>query len=277
MKKISYLILIISVILFCLGCQENSSEPVNPKFENKIRVTGQIFSNAPTSLLDTVKVMLIGEITYSDTTDNQGFFEFLIEKQGTFHLIINSESFIQFDSVLVISSDTSVSVNLIPILYDYFPLNIGNSWEFTYTLRDICDGDNVYIDGIENWEIIDLEETSNDSIIYSCRRNLDGIKIDARGPDDPDTSVVKITDEFTIVEDEEHNIIINHPSFNSGILLPRYYTKDFPDEILYESTEGFVFIYRYKKQIGLTFWQQTTGSGHCNTTTTWSLSDFFIP
>jgi hypothetical protein len=275
--KIILLTLLVSAILLHYGCQENSSEPNNLNFENKIKVTGQIFSNGPTSLLNNVKIMLIGEITYSDTTDNQGFFEFLIEKQGTLHLIVNCERFKQFDSVLVIRSDTSVAVNLISILNDYFPLNIGNSWEFTYSLRNICGGDNVYIDGIENWEIIDLEETSNDSIIYNCKRNLDGIKIDSRGPDNPDTSVVNISNEFTIVEDEEQNILINHPSFKSGILLPRYYTKDFPDEILYESIDGFVFIYRYKKQIGLTFWQQTTGSGHCHTTITWSLNGSLIP
>lgn len=277
MKKIILLTLIISVILFYFGCQENSSEPENINQEESIKVTGQIVSNVSTSLLDSIKIILAGEITYSDTTDSQGFFEFLIAEQGSFHLIINSDGFRQLDSVLVIISDTSLIVNLQPILYDYFPLNIGNIWKFTYNLRNICSGDNVYIDGIESWEITDLEEVSNDSIIYKCLRNLNGIKIDARGPDTPDTSTVNISDEFIIVEDEEQNIHINHPIFKSDVLLPRYYTNDFPDEILYESTDGFVFIYRYQKQIGLTLWQQTTGSGHCNTTTTWSLIDSFIP
>jgi hypothetical protein len=276
MKKIILLNFFVSVILFCFGCQENSSEPESIILEESIKVTGQIISNNSTSSLDSIKIMLVGEITYSDTTDNQGFFEFLIEGQDTFHLIVNSEGFKQFDSVFVIISDTSITIDLQPILYDYFPLNIGNSWEFTYNLRDICSGDNIYVDGIETWEITDLEEASNDSIIYKCKRYLNGIKIDARGPDTPDTSAVNISDDFIIVEDEEQNILINHPNFKSDVLLPRFYTKDFPDEILYESTEGFIFIYRYKKQIGLTFWQQTTGSGHCNTTITWSLTDSFI-
>ncbi|MCF8268206.1 MAG: hypothetical protein K9I69_08970, partial [Ignavibacteriales bacterium] len=130
-----------------------------------------------------------------------------------------------------------------------------------------------YIDGTEYWEIIDLVEASNDSIIYKCLRNLIGIKIDARGPVTPDTSQVNISDEFIIVEDKNHNILFNHPGFTPGILLPRFYTKDYPDEIQHESGSGFVFIYRYQKETGLTFWQQTTGSGHCSTTSTWSLSN----
>ncbi|MCF8306447.1 MAG: hypothetical protein K9G57_02540 [Ignavibacteriales bacterium] len=197
----------------------------------------------------------------------------MIEEQGTFHLIINSEGFKPIDSVLDIKSGTSITLNLQPILYDYFPLNIGNHWTYTYKLREICSGDNVYIDGTEYWEIIDLVEASNDSIIYKCLRNLIGIKIDARGPVTPDTSQVNISDEFIIVEDKNHNILINHPGFTPGILLPRFYTKDYPDEIQHESGSGFVFIYRYQKETGLTFWQQTTGSGHCSTTSTWSLSN----
>ena len=276
MEKIILLSFLVFVILFSFGCQENSSEPDNQNCENRFLITGQIVASDSSSLLDSIEVKLVGEIIHTDTTDNKGFFEFSIEEQGTFHLIIDSKYFKNLDSVLFIKSDTSITVSLQSILYDYFPLNIGNRWSYTYELRDICSGDNVYIDGNENWEIIDIDEASTDSIFYKCQRNLNGIKIDARGPDTPDTSIVNISDEFIIVEDGEHNIHINHPSFKSGILLKRYYTKNFPDEILYESTDGFVFIYRYKKQIGLTFWQQTTGSGHCHTTTTWSLFDSFI-
>lgn len=268
--------LLVTLILFCFGCQENSTEPDNKNQEDSIKVTGQIVSNESTSSLDSVKIMLVGESTFIDTTDSQGFFEFLIEEQGTFHLIINSEDFKDIDSVIFIKSDTSITINLQSILYDYFPLNIGNRWSYTYELRDICGGDNIYIDGTENWEIIEIDEASTDSIFYKCKRNLEGIKIDFRGPDTPDTSVVNLSDEFFLVEDVKHNIHINHPSFKSGIFLKRYYVNNFPVEIKYESTDGFVFIYRYKKQIGLTFWQQTIGSGHCNTTITWSLIDSLI-
>jgi len=271
-STLSYLNLFVSLLLFCSGCKENSNEPYNITTDKRISVTGQIISGDLTSLPDSIEIMLAGEITYYDTTDDQGFFEFLIEEQGTFHLIINSEGFKPIDSVLVIKSDTSITLNLQPVLYDYFPLSIGNHWTYTHKLREICSGNNVYLDGTEYWEIIDLAEASNDSIIYKCLRNLIGIKIDARGTVTPDTSQVNISDEFIIVEDKNHNILINHPGFTPGILLPRFYTKDYPDEIQHESGSGFVFIYRYQKETGLTFWQQTTGSGHCNTTTTWSLS-----
>jgi len=74
MKKIILLTLIVSVILFCFACQENSSEPDNLNFENRTKVTGQIVSSDSTSLLDSVQIMLVGESTYTDTTDNQCFF-----------------------------------------------------------------------------------------------------------------------------------------------------------------------------------------------------------
>jgi len=255
-------------------CQKLSSFAVAIVFSVPLRATYAMFviSGDLTSLPDSIEIMLAGEITYYDTTDDQGFFEFLIEEQGTFHLIINSEGLKPIDSAFVIKSDTSITLNLQPVLYDYFPLSIGNHWTYTHKLREICSGNNVYLDGTEYWEIIDLAEASNDSIIYKCLRNLIGIKIDARGTVTPDTSQVNISDEFIIVEDKNHNILINHPGFTPGILLPRFYTKDYPDEIQHESGSGFVFIYRYQKETGLTFWQQTTGSGHCNTTTTWSLS-----
>ena len=75
MKKIILLTLLVSVVIFCFACQENSSESDNLNFENKIKVTGQIVSSDSTSLLDSVQIMLVGESTYTDTTDDQVFFK----------------------------------------------------------------------------------------------------------------------------------------------------------------------------------------------------------
>lgn len=210
------------------------------------------------------------------------FFEFSIKEKGTFHLIINSEGFNHLDSVLVIKSDTSITVYLQAIIYDNFPLNIGNRWTYAFNLRYLCGGDILYIDGAEDWEITDLEEASNDSILYKCQRNFNGIPIDARGPGNPDTSLVNISDEFVIVEDEDHNIHIKHPGYITEnyiynineIIFQRYYTVNYPEEIEY--LEDPWLLYRYKKYIGITFWKQFTGSGHCNTSSTWTLSDSFI-
>jgi|GEM_PF-2117479 len=272
LKKLILLPLIVLIILFCYGCRENSSEPDNQNFGQEIRVSGQIVSDDSTFLMHPLQILLVGESTYTDSSDDMGYFEFLISEQGTFRLIIKDEDYKNLDSVFVIRSDTLISVSLQPVLNDYFPLNIGDRLTYIYSLKELCSGDNIYIDGIEDWVIADLR-TSKDSIFYKCRRNFNGIKIDARGPDTPDTSVVNISDEFSILEDKKHNVYIDHPDFISGITFPRYYNRNFPDEIVYEATSGFVFIYRLKKQTGLTFWQQTTGSGHCSTTKSWSLTE----
>jgi hypothetical protein len=168
-----------------------------------------------------------------------------------------------------------------PILQDYFPLNIGNRWTYTFKLQLICSGDFLYIDGTEDWEITDLEEASNDSIFYKCQRNFDGILIDARYPGN-DTSLVNISDEFIIVEDEDHDIHIKHPGYITNnyiytineINFARYYTINYPEEIYYVDDPWLLL--RYKKNIGITFWKQFTGSGHCNTSATWTLSGSFI-
>ena len=272
MKNSYYLILIFSVFWGCKNSQP--TESVNPPVGKEICFSGYVFSNESNSVISDLIVTLEGDSLFFDTTNADGQFHFFLNTEGEYELVINDSMFHPFDSLLTISQDTSIVISLTPILCDYFPLNIGNTWTYAYKLRDVCSGDNIYIDGTEVWEITDLKKSLNGLKSYKCQRNFNGIKIDARGPYSPDTSVINISDEFTIVEDEEHNLQIKHPSFKPGIILPRYYTVNYPEEIVYESLAE--LWYHYKKQIGLTFWEEFKGSGHCNTTTTWTLSNYNI-
>ena len=103
------IIIIIPILLLVISCTEN--ETVDPKV-SEIKISGTVYTNDFTNILNGIEVELKGNETLKDTTDINGNYNFSIKSSGEYVLSIYDSSYIQFDTTLFISNDISLRINL---------------------------------------------------------------------------------------------------------------------------------------------------------------------
>lgn len=118
---------------------------------------------------------------------------------------------------------------------DYFPLEIGNSWEYFYfysrgSLRDHLE--KRY--GYETWELENLT-TQDSSQVYSFNSILEGIRIERVNRNDTvyiDTLDIEFRSKFHIKENRQNNLTIEHPTIGIRDLGARYLNTSIGDTVL---------------------------------------------
>jgi len=113
------------------GCsKENSFEPVIPPIINPVAVTitGHIYCE---SVPVAGAVLTIDSLTA--ITDTSGYFIFANVTGDTFHLAVSHPEFSAYEFYVYKENPAVPNINLTRTHYDYFPLNTGNKWRFTYS------------------------------------------------------------------------------------------------------------------------------------------------
>ncbi|MHC1739361.1 MAG: carboxypeptidase-like regulatory domain-containing protein [Ignavibacteriaceae bacterium] len=129
--SIKYSILTIFTILHLTGCnKDNTVEPVIPPIITPlpVTITGHIYGDS---------IPLEGAVLTMDSlmtiTDTSGYYVFADVTGDTFHIAVSHPEFGAYEQDVYRENPNVQDINLTRTHYDYFPLNTGNKWRFSYT------------------------------------------------------------------------------------------------------------------------------------------------
>ena len=210
MLKLRLIVNILIVIMVLLiACDKSKNITGNNTIIYSI--SGKVFG-----FVNSEKIPLEGAtLQFADTTiftSSNG--EYLIEglRKGENQLLISKPEFASFDTTILVTSDTLIDFILLP-LADYFPLKLGNRWEYQYYNDHFRPGFNHYktFDGIKIWEIV--EHKQEDSFNkYRIMDTFEGVELKpiqtSQGYIGRYDTVAVIIDTtfFEIWEDENYNL-----------------------------------------------------------------------
>jgi hypothetical protein len=179
-------------------------------------------------------------LSYRDNTivtDSMGYFvmEKIYENEYSIHF--KCENYNNLDTVISISSDTTILIELMPFYIDYFPLQKGNKWLYDYSLWYVSSSGRSSESGIVTMTVI-----NNKDSIHTLNAKFDSdYSYDGWYPDAPDTSYhIDKTIEFEILEKDTF-LYINNPQGSflwmlydsfSQTYLKKYYSSDINDSMI---------------------------------------------
>ena len=178
---------ILSSSLFLVGCK---SDPyygpyiVNPPppVDTLGNVSGYI--NSLDGPVEDAYLTLNNKTTFSDST---GFFEFkdCVKKNSV--LTILHPEFSEYSNSINVTDSLNLNIALTRIKYDYFPLKVGNKWQYHYIYSGYTPAGGFYNAARIDWEVMsmtgnypnwifNLKETYIDSTDNSITTNYFNIK-----------------------------------------------------------------------------------------------------
>lgn len=136
MKKIIAVIML--SLLLSLAC-EKANYPVNvPGYPDKILLSGQVveiqygYSGyekiVPVSNVE-VEALALDK---KGTTDINGQFEMILPRADSVRLQIKKPLYLSFEQTVFFETDTTAVFEIVPIRADFFPLAVGNYWNYDY-------------------------------------------------------------------------------------------------------------------------------------------------
>lgn len=111
--------------------------------------------------------------------------------------------------------------------YDYFPLSLGNWWQYNFNYRP-SQTSYIWQDGTVKWEVWEKDSIEN-TIVYQIRERINARVINKENPDGTvDTSYIQNQlNYFNLVEYNNGFILFTSSNFfNRRVLLNRYYEED---------------------------------------------------
>ena len=259
MKKYLYILLIFN-ILFC----EKNSNPVGeePTPIDYYNISGRVFYvNADSLNIENAQVIIGNRICL---TDKNGHFEIDSILKGINKIKIFHPNFNILEEEIDITQDTTKNFQLTIKIKDYFPLNIGNEWEYTYSYEMGNVLSPPFLNkatGTKKWKIINkifendltkyqVEDIFNGTIIngYANSWDEDSLKLDT-------TYAFLDTNYFTIAEDSLSNLKTEGTNLNPWHSLPRYYSSFEQDTL-----DIFFGRIKYAKDIGIIRYYENTAA-----------------
>ena len=220
----SIFLFIIILILF-IRCSDNIQPTESEKVPSQTVIIfgGNVLVDS-TAPGNNIVVKLLGDTTYIDTTDLNGKFKFTLDNTGIYSIVIEDSSYFHINFSTYIYKDTSLTIYLTTYSDDFFPLNVGNWWEYRFDYRPDM-GSMIWKNGTVKWEIKSID-SADTNIIYHVGQTVNARIIDGNNPYLPfDTSYVK--DEFgffDLVQDTKGFISFTSENyFNRRIKLKRFY------------------------------------------------------
>jgi hypothetical protein len=222
----------------------------------------------------------------SQLTDKEGNYSFTGLSEDMYKVIVNDGTNNIVEKMIYLDSDSRL--NFCIEYADYFPIQIGNKWEYSFIREKHSVGDYVNIsikefEGEKKWEIVEMLKTEN-STILTIREVVNGIdlRLVSRLPD-PITydtlGVVTDTVFFSIEIRKDDTLIINDENtFFQNLSAKKYCPVMVYGEVLtYEF--GSSSIYKNLKlsvNVGITDFYYHAGSAHHGNTARLKLKDYYL-
>ena len=122
---------ILSSSLFLVGCKSdtiNGPDIINPPPDTLGNVSGYI--NSSDGPVEDAYIVLNNKTTFSDSN---GFFQFKDCIKKDLVITITHPEFSEFSNSINVSDSLDLDITLTRIKYDYFPLKVGNQWQYHWT------------------------------------------------------------------------------------------------------------------------------------------------
>lgn len=242
--SIKYSALTIFTILHLIGCnKDNTVEPVIPPIITPlpVTITGHIYGDS---------IPLEGAVLTLDSlttvTDASGYYVFANVKGDTFHISVSHPEFAAYELDVYRENPTVQDINLIRTHYDYFPLNIGNKWRFSYTSGGYAGSPTS---GYTSWSSkgsIHWEITAKEIVSSNQEYSLSEKYFDSSGVLVQDTTL-------KLIYDSNKNVTVNGWSriLKGGPSFRRYEPISSGETIMYFFNAGGNGDYTLKKKTGL--------------------------
>jgi len=274
MKK-SIQILYLFLICFLISCnQHDSYEPTNnqPPVDLLYYVSGQITVDIGSIRypLPNAKVQIGDKFTF---TNSVGRFEISELPEGDYTVLITQtyiDSFYDRIKVTNIIGNANYTVKTNKIVNDYFPLNIGNEWYFTYYTSYSYPGDPTWDQciGEEIWKILDIEKRDSTELIR-VQNIFSGMLTSYKRDQSYKLDTLLISSDTTYFQIEQNDNSI-HIGYQFSIDLPysthsfsidyRYLSPVLGDTLIYYNNYGVV--QKYVKDIGPIKLEYSEGGNH---------------
>ena len=201
----------LSVLIFIFFAQVSSCDSVGANNSNPISVQGVIFD---VFLNDTLAIqpetlLVSGEEV---PVSQSGIFE-LDLPPGVYPIHVQSQHHETLvDSITIESELEIIPVELKPILDDYFPLYIGQSWDYHYLTIEGGLSNNplqTKTEGALHWEIIgDSVSAETGELFFLAESSFNGLRTTSHLYDEnrADTSIVNSIERFAFVQNDTGNV-----------------------------------------------------------------------
>lgn len=249
MKKYIYILLIFS-ILFC----EKNLNPVGeePAPLEYHKISGMVFYvNVDSLYVENAQVSIGNK---GCLTDHNGQYEVDSILKGLNKIKIFHPNFNILEEEMDIIQDTVKNFQLTIKMEDYFPLDIGNEWEYIYSYEN---GNVLSLpflnkaNGLKKWKITN-KYFENDLTKYQVEDIFEGTIINGYADSWDDslkcdtTYAFSDTNYFTIAEDSLYNLKTKGTNINTWHSLQRYYSSFEKDTL-----DVFFGRIKYAKDIGI--------------------------
>ncbi len=236
---------ILSSSLFLIGCKSDTIyEPyiVNPPPDTLGNVSG--FINSLDEPIEDAYLTLNNKTTFSDSN---GFFEFkdCVKKNSVF--TTSHPEFSEYSNSINVTDSLNLDIALTRVKYDYFPLKVGNKWQYHYIYFGYTP-----VGGFYNAAKIDWEVTSKSGSYPNWIYNLKETFLDST-----DNSLTARF--FNIIRSDDDSITFLgvNKLIGDSKTIRRYFTSDFPESIYQmDPRHGF------KRNIGFIEFDYGFAGGH---------------
>ena len=237
MKRIFLFIIMLILIIRC----SDTIQPIESETVNSLKVDSQtviIFKGNvlidSTTPGENIVVKLLGDTTYIDTTDLNGIFEFTLDTAIVYSIVIEDSSYFPINFSTYIDKDTTLTIYLTTYSNDFFPLKVGNWWEYKFDYRQSM-YEYIWENGTVKWEIMSID-SADTNIIFHVGQTLNERIIDGENPWLPYNDTSYVENEFSVfdlIQDAKGFVTFtgeNH--FHRIIKFKRFYEIDEPSIIL---------------------------------------------
>jgi hypothetical protein len=188
-----------------------------------IQFNGQAFGLFQSDTLYADGATITLDNSLSVTAQSDGKFSVDPISQGNHHMSISHSWFQLLDTTITINDSLLIPIPLNPMVQDYLPLKIGNTWIYSYEKwnNDNTSGATDIISGTDTWKITNVEQTDS-CTIYAISNIFDGSHIITKTYPTPsrDSSGIHNESVFNIVEWRNHKITITNWGSGSGVEFP---------------------------------------------------------
>ena len=162
LKKIFYI-----VVLLCVSCTDDQITNTNEDYFN---VSGKIITLNDDEDKSNIEVIMSGESIQKDSTDSFGNYLFEKVAAGNYQITVRDLRYAEIDTNVIVDTNLSIDIYYNNYLYNYFPLKIGNIWNFKFEY-DECKYCYSKTTGDLEWELKNIIET-RDSTLYKFTEKI---------------------------------------------------------------------------------------------------------
>ena len=285
-NAITSIAMVFSCLLFMKCDAENPTNPDPGNDSEKFCLDGKVFEIAYIwddfnyeYKFDTVGInnLSLKLDTLSTQTDQDGNYQFFDIDSGQYKISITDSFYFPIDTLVKITSDTSINFELSPLTEKYFPLSTGNEWKYDYKywMRGINCQD-IRVLGIITWKIFNSDSLEENKYNYNLKCLFSGSEIVKTSNTESDTFNVADTLFFNMLEDNDRfhfqadnynqknkhylwSLIHELEMFSLYTIINTYYPLYFDDNMtLYHQID---YEFGIKRGVGITYFKKR-GVGH---------------